>query len=113
MVAVPYSVDPNTFRYHYGAALPAFKGSRMQYGRGFGSMLKRVALPLLSKGARFLAPHLKNAAKGIASDLIGNFMKKGAMAPMPPRSKLHKKRKASTKTHSKKKKTKRSTSDIF
>ena len=100
MVAVPYSVDPNTFRYHYGAALPAFKGSRMQYGRGFGSMLKRVALPLLRKGATFLAPHLKNAAKGIASDLMGNFMmtrKKGAMAPMPHLPKPHKKRKGSSK----------------
>ena len=114
MVAVPYTTNSNILRSHYGAGLPTFKGSRMQYGRGIGSMLKRFALPLLTKGAKFLAPHLKTAAKGIVSDVVGNlFTPQGAMAPMPPLKKTFKKRKASKSIHSRKKKVKQSTSDIF
>ena len=114
MVAVPYTTNSEILRHHYGSGLPTFKGARMQYGKGFGSLLKRFALPLLSKGAKMVAPHFKKAAKGVVMDVMGNFMNhKGAMAPMPPLARKHKKRKPTKQLHSKKKKTKRVTSDIF
>lgn len=113
MVAVPYSPNNQIHKQHYGSGLPTFRGSRMQYGRGIGSILKRFALPMLKQGAKILAPHLKRAAKGVVTDVIGNFMnRKGAMAPMP-RPVRHKKRKQSKQLHRRNKKVKQSTSNIF
>lgn len=113
MVAIPYNINSDVLKYHYGSGLPTFKGSRMQYGRGLGTLFKRVAFPLLTKGVKFLAPHLKKAAKGVVSDIVGNMMKGTAMAPMPQMPRKHKKRKLKQQRHSQKKKSKRSTSDIF
>ena len=35
-----------------GQAMAKFKGSHMEYGKGLGSIFKRVALPPLSKGQK-------------------------------------------------------------
>lgn len=75
-----YSHNPNIFRDHYrnqvGNALPGFRGTRMQYGNGIGSILgaiARRAIPLLKTGAKIIAPHLKKAARNIATDIGGRM----------------------------------------
>ena len=54
-----YQHNPNIFRSHFaGQGLPAFKGRRLQQGYGLGSLLKRVAIPLLSNVTDLVAPML-------------------------------------------------------
>lgn len=55
-------------------SLSGFVGTPVQYGRGLGSILSRAfrfVLPFLKRGAYIVKPHLKTAAKGIASDVVG------------------------------------------
>ena len=114
----PYIHNPSIYRQHYqiGSALPGFQGSRMQHGNGIGAFLGKLArhaIPLLSKGVKFVAPHLKHAFKGIAKDVTSQVASKllqpRSMAPMP-----RKKSKRKRKVVSKRKKVKASTSkDIF
>ena len=65
MVSKSYVPNHSLHKHYYGQGMARFKGSRMQYGKGLGSIFKRVALPLLSKGAKIAAPHVLKAAKGI------------------------------------------------
>lgn len=69
--------DPRRFVSYYesqvGGALPGFVGSPVMYGRGIGSVfskLFRFISPLVKKGFSLAKPHLKTAAKNIASDVI-------------------------------------------
>ena len=74
---------------------------------------KRVALPLLSKGAKIAAPHVLKAAKGIGRELVGQLLDGSAMTPIPrPRKKVTK-RKITTKKTISMTKPKPATSDIF
>lgn len=75
--------DQNRFVQYYvnqaGGSLPGFYGAPVMYGRGIGSLfskLFRFVSPLVKKGFAFVKPHLKTAAKNIASDAIGNVMQK-------------------------------------
>ena len=68
----------------------------MQYGKGLGSIFKRVALPLLSKGTKITAPHVLKA-KGIGRELVGQLLDGSAMAPIPRPKKKGIKRKVTTK----------------
>ena len=70
-------MDPQRFVPYYlnqaGNGLPGFAGAPMVYGRGLGSMLSRAfrfVLPFLKRGVDIAKPHLKSAAKGIASDVV-------------------------------------------
>ena len=111
-----YVHDPNLYREHYqnqvGKALPGFQGARMQYGDGIGALLgslARKAVPLLASGAKFVAPHLKQAFKGIAKDVTGKVAQEATTRLLSTQ-----KRKKPRKTVSKRKKVKASTSqDIF
>ena len=86
----------------------------MQYGKGLGSIFKRVALPLLSKGAKMAASHVLKAAKGTRRELVGELLDGSAKAPMPrPRKQKGIKRKITTKETISMKKPKRDTSDKF
>ena len=58
MVSKSYIPNHALHKHYYGQGMARFKGSRMQYGKGLGSIFKRVALPLLSKGAKIAAPHV-------------------------------------------------------
>ena len=102
-----YTHDPNIYQKHFnyqvGNALPGFRGERMQYGYGIGSILgaiARRAMPLLRTGAKIIAPHLKNAAKNIAEDVGGRVVQELFVN----------KRKAQRKSVSRRKKFKASTS---
>ena len=54
-----YQHNPDLFRSHFaGQGLPAFQGQRTQYGYSIGSILKRVAVPLLSSVTELVAPML-------------------------------------------------------
>ena len=114
MVSKSYVPNHSLHKHYYGQGMARFKGSRMQYGKGLGSIFKRVALPLLSKGAKMAAPHVLKAAKGIGRELVGQLLDGSAMAPMPrPRKQKGIKRKIITKETISMKKPKRDTSDIF
>ena len=70
-------MDPQRFVPYYlnqaGNGLPGFAGAPMVYGRGLGSVLSRAfrfVLPFLKRGVDIAKPHLKSAAKGIASDVV-------------------------------------------
>ena len=56
--------------------------------KGLGSIFKRVALLLLSKGAKIAAPHLLKPTKGIGRELVGQLLDGSTMAPMPRRKKI-------------------------
>lgn len=72
-------MNPQRFVNYYvnqtgGGSLQGFVGAPVMYGRGLGSMLSRAfrfVLPFLKQGANIAKPHLKTAAKGVASDLVG------------------------------------------
>ena len=114
MVSKSYVPNHSLHKHYYGQGMTRFKGSRMQYGKGLVSIFKRVALPLLSKGAKIAAPHVLKAAKGIVRELVGQLLDGSAMAPMPrPRKQKGIKRKIITKETISVKKPKRDTSDIF
>ena len=82
--------------------------------KGSGSIFKRVALPLLSKGAKIAAPYMLKPAKGIGRDLVGQLLNGSAKAPMPrPMKKGIKRTKKTTKKTISMKKPKPDTSDIF
>ena len=75
--------DPNRFVSYYenqvGGTLPGFYGSPVMYGRGIGSIfskLFRFVAPLMKKGFAIAKPHLKAAAKNIASDVVTNAVSK-------------------------------------
>ena len=116
----PYIHNPNVYRHHFqnqvGRALPGFKGARTQRGHGLGSLfgaLARKAIPLLSAGAKLVAPHLKHAVKGIAKDVTGKVAQEATTRLIGAMSKPQKRR-APRKTVSKRKKVRASTSkDIF
>ena len=67
----PYIHNPALLRAHFaGQGLPAFKGQRMQRGRGnWASKLKRFAVPLLMAGAQAAAPHVSRVASNVASNV--------------------------------------------
>ena len=114
MVSKSYVSNHSLYKHYYGQGMAKFKGSRMQYGKGLGSIFKRVALPLLSKGAKIAVPHVLKAAKGIGRELVGQLLDGSAMAPMPRlRKQKGIKRKIATEKTISMKKLKRDTSDIF
>ena len=106
MVSKSYVPNHSLHKHYYGQGLARFKGSRMQYGKGLGSIFKRVALPLLSKGAKMAAPHVLKAAKGIRRELVGQLLDGHAHAKTEET-------KITTKETILMKKPKRDTSDIF
>ena len=63
------------FLHQVGGELPGFKGARLQYGNGIGSLLgilARKAIPLIQAGAKIVAPHIKKAAKNVAKDVTSH-----------------------------------------
>lgn len=71
--------DPHRFVRYYenqvGGALPGFAGAPVMYGRGIGSLFSRLfrfISPLVKKGFALAKPHLKSAAKNIATDVISH-----------------------------------------
>ena len=83
MVRKAYNPSASAHQHHFGHGMSRFRGSRMQYGSGLGSLFKRVVLPMVSKGVKAAAPHLLKAAKGIGKDVLGKAMNGSIMAPMP------------------------------
>ena len=70
-----YRHNPDIFRSHFaGQGLPAFQGQKVQYGYSIGSILKRVAVPLLSSVTDLVAPMLIRGSQKVA----GRAMKKVA-----------------------------------
>ena len=72
-----FTANTDQYRDHFhiqvGGNLPGFRGSRMQHGDGLGSFfsnLARKAMPLIMSGLKLAAPHAKQAAKGIAQDVV-------------------------------------------
>ena len=65
----PYVHNPALFRNHFaGKGLPAFRGARMQRGRGaLSKKLKRFAVPLLKAGAKAATPYIAKAVNRVAS----------------------------------------------
>ena len=111
-----YVHNPDLYREHYrnqvGAGLPGFQGGRTQHVYGFGTLLgslARKAVPLLASGAKLIAPHLKQAFKGIAKDVTGKVVQSVTTKRLNTQ-----KRKKPRKSVSRRKKAKVSTSkDIF
>ena len=117
-----YVHNPEIFRRHFkGKALPAFKGQRIQRGRGVGfTYLKRLAAPLL--GA--IAPHIAGTASKLASKavkkafpnhpmmqtVVGSVVKAGTNAAV--RS-VQKKRKSTTSSRTAKKRKRTHQRNIF
>ena len=100
-----HTIHRHHFRQQIGRSLPAFEGSRMQYGSGFFANLARKAIPLIAAGVKMAKPHVKKAAQGIAQEFLGKAAEQ-FMAPMPRGKKR--------KRVSRKKKVKRATSpDIY
>lgn len=66
-----YIHNPTLFQEHFaGQGLPAFKGQRMQRGRGrWFNKLRRYAVPLLKTGLKAASPHISKAASNAASNL--------------------------------------------
>lgn len=71
----PYIHNPAVFHKHFvGQGLPAFRGARVQRGRGIlTSKLKRFAVPLLQAGASTAAPYISKAAGKIATHAARQF----------------------------------------
>lgn len=75
------TLDPHRFVSYYenqaGGALPGFYGAPVMYGRGIGSIFSRsfrFVSPLVKKGFAIAKPHLKTAAKNIASQAVSHAM---------------------------------------
>lgn len=93
----PYAHNADKYVAYYtaqaGGDLPGYSGLGAQYGAGLGGIFRglfRLAFPLLKKGFTFAAPHLKTAAKNIATDVITNVINRRqegsgivAVAPRP------------------------------
>ncbi len=69
-------MDPERYVAYYrnqaGNGLPGYAGGPVMYGSGIGGVFKalfRTALPLLKRGFSIAKPHLKAAARNIASDV--------------------------------------------
>ncbi len=70
-------MDPERYVAYYrsqaGNGLPGYAGGPVMYGGGIGGIFKalfRTALPLLKRGFSIVKPHLKTAARNIASDVV-------------------------------------------
>ncbi len=70
-------MDPERYVAYYrsqaGNGLPGYAGGPVMYGAGIGGIFKalfRTALPLLKRGFSIVKPHLKTAARNIASDVV-------------------------------------------
>ncbi len=70
-------MDPERYVAYYrnqaGNGLPGYAGGPVMYGSGIGGIFKalfRTALPLLKRGFSIAKPHLKAAARNIASDVV-------------------------------------------
>ncbi len=70
-------MDPERYVAYYrsqaGNGLPGYAGGPVMYGGGIGGIFKalfRNALPLLKRGFSIVKPHLKTAARNIASDVV-------------------------------------------
>ncbi len=60
-----------------GGGLPGYTGGAVMYGAGLGGLFRglfRLAVPLLKRGFSIAKPHLKSAAKNIATDVVSNVM---------------------------------------
>ena len=64
----PYVQNPDIFKRHFiGKAMPYFKGQRIQRDNSaLFSMIKRLAVPLLSAAA----PHIAGAASSLARKVV-------------------------------------------
>ncbi len=74
-------MDPERYVAYYrsqaGNGLPGYAGGPVIYGGGIGGIFKalfRTALPLLKRGFSIVKPHLKTAARNIASDVVTNAL---------------------------------------
>ncbi len=70
-------MDPERYVAYYrsqaGNGSPGYAGGPVMYGGGIGGIFKalfRTALPLLKRGFSIVKPHLKTAARNIASDIV-------------------------------------------
>ncbi len=70
-------MDPERYVAYYrsqaGNGLPGYAGGPVMYGAGIGGIFKalfRTALPLLKRGFSIVKPHLKTAARNIATDVV-------------------------------------------
>ncbi len=67
--------------------MPVFMGGRHQRGHGLGNFfsgLKRVAIPLLKRGAKFLLPRLFKTGKDIVGDVTSGTKIKDALKARVP-----------------------------
>ncbi len=65
------------YRKQAGGSLPGYAGGAVMYGAGLGGLFRglfRLAVPLLKRGFSIAKPHLKSAAKNIATDVVSNMM---------------------------------------
>nr|DAC81399.1 TPA_asm: cupiennin [Pimephales minnow adintovirus] len=75
-----YRESPDYVAYYQnqaGGALPGYAGGGVMYGSGLGGIFRglfRMAIPLLKRGFSIAKPHLKSAAKNIASDVFSNVL---------------------------------------
>ncbi len=56
-----------------GANIPVYYGTPNQYGRGLGNILGslfRFAVPLIKKGAKFMAPSVARMAGNVTQDIL-------------------------------------------
>ena len=70
-----------------GREMPVFRRSRYQRGHGLGNVLsglKRVAVPLLKRGAQFLLPRLFKTGREIVSDVASGSKIKDALKARVP-----------------------------
>lgn len=78
----PWSDDPKRFISYYetqAGGLPGYHGAPVMYGKGVGSVFARLfrfVTPFVKKGFAIAKPHLKTAAKGIATDVISRTVNK-------------------------------------
>ena len=83
MVSKSYVPNQSLCKDNYGQGMARFNGFRMQYGKGLGSIFKRVSFTLLSEVAKIAPPNVLKTAKGIVKELVGQFLDCCAMASMP------------------------------
>ena len=70
-----------------GGEMPVFRGARYQRGHGLGNFfsgLKRVAIPLLKRGAEFMLPRLFKTGREIVSDVASGTKIKDALKARVP-----------------------------
>lgn len=90
---VPYhGIHRNQYEDYYrqqlGGGLPYFTGSKIQHGRGLGSLfssLFRNALPMLRRGLSIFGKHALRTGLDVASDVInrGEGIKDSAQKRIP------------------------------